>query len=347
MVGQTVDYAIAANVSTRREPWLDVAKGVSILSVVLFHAGSLAPPETLAGKVWQLIDLGLFTFIMPLFFLISGLFMSKNLTLPMGRFLKARVWPMAYLFLLWAVIWALIDAATGGIIGNDLLTSLTLQSILWYLAALALYMTIARLLVHLPTGPLVSGAAVLALPFALWLPFDGWGLSHTPHFMVFFLIGVRFRATVVRFISRPRRRDVLSLVGAGVLLGLVAKFVPEGPTVAYAFAPLVALPLVLFLSRAITGLGIISSGLSILGRTTLPVFLLHPLLLAGSAWMTPEVLAENKLIVWVLPLVVTASAVTGALAIWLLLRRLPGLFQWPTSVGRGKDVLGQHGVDAR
>lgn len=285
----------------QRETWLDVAKGLSIVSVVLFHTGPGAASQTVAGQVWKVIDLGLFTFIMPLFFVVSGLFMGKSLAFPMGRFLKARVWPMAYLFLLWAGIWALIYLATGGTIGNDLLTSLTLQSILWYLAALALFMVIARLLVHVPTVPLIAGATVLALPFALWSPFDGWGLSHTPHFMVFFLIGVRLRANVFRLISQPTRREVLILVGVGAVLGVVAKFIPGGPAIAYAFAPVLAVPIVLFFSEALSGINAIGKNLSTLGKNTLPVFLIHPLLLAVSAWMIRGVSFENTPALWVLP----------------------------------------------
>lgn len=314
----------------RREPWLDIAKGVSIASVVLFHAGAVVSPETPAGKIWTLIDIGLFTFIMPLFFLVSGLFMGRSLALPMGEFLKARVWPMAYLFLLWAVLFAVLDAASGGTIGEPILASLSLQTILWYLAALAIHMVLSKLLVPFPTPAVITGAAALALPFAIWFPFEGWGITHTPHFFVFFLIGCRARARVFATLSRSRWIHVAGLISAGAALGAVAKLVSEAADFVYALMPLIAVPLVLIVSRWATRSRAVAAPLSALGRNTLPVFLIHPLALNGLMWARARLPLDGSPIAWVLPILITVATIAACLLIWAALRRVPGLFHAPT-----------------
>jgi uncharacterized membrane protein YcfT len=325
--------ARSAAAPAKREQWLDVAKGVSIAAVVLFHAGTVVPASTTEGKVWTLVDLGLFTFIMPLFFLVSGLFVGKSLGLPLRDFIKAKVWPHAYLFLVWVLIFAALDAATGGRVGNSLGDSMLLRTILWYMAALAIHMLIARLVKSVPTVVVLAGAALLAAPFALWLPFDGWGVAHTPHFLVFFLIGCRCKDQLIRFINEARPVRIAYILAAGVMLGMVAKFIPNGEAAAYALAPLVAVPLILVASKWAAKWTPLAGPVSALGRNTLPVFLLHPLMLGVIAWVINEDALAGGFLPWVLPLLVTAAAIAGSLAVWLCLRGVPGLFQLPSRKG--------------
>jgi uncharacterized membrane protein YcfT len=314
-----------------REQWLDVAKGVSILSVVLFHAGAVASPESPAGRVWTLIDLGLFTFIMPLFFLVSGLFMGKSLTLPAKSFMRVKVWPTAYLFLLWSVIFALTYLATGGLLGDPLERSLTLQTIPWYLAGLAIHMIVARLLMPISVTAQLVSAAVLATAFGIWLPFNGWGLAHTPHFFVFFLIGCRAQNGIAALVNAARWKHITMILGTGLMLAAIAKLIPGTAPVAYAQAPLVVVPLVLIASKWIAKSDSLTRPLAALGRNTLPIFLLHPLLLQAQALTLNSIDYGGGLVLWVLPPLVTAVAVAGSLIFWTLLRRVPGLFQFPAA----------------
>lgn len=312
-----------------REQWLDVAKGVSIAAVVLFHVGTVVKASTPAGRVWTLVDLGLFTLIMPLFFLVSGLFVGRSLTLPMKDFIKTKVWPNAYLFLVWVAIFAALYAATGGRLGNSLADSALLRTILWYMAALAVYMLIARAVASLPTVAVLVGSALLAAPFALWLPFDGWGLAHTPHFLIFFLIGVRCKEWLIVVINEAGPARVVLVLGVGALLGVVAKVIPGGEVAAYALAPLVAVPLTLVASKRAAGWQSVAGPVSALGRNTLPVFLLHPLVLGAISWALDEEGLAVGIWPWILPALVTAATVAASLALWKILRWVPGLFQAP------------------
>jgi fucose 4-O-acetylase-like acetyltransferase len=325
----SISVGTAAAGPLRREQWIDVAKGLSIAAVVLFHVGTVVPASTPAGRVWTLIDLGLFTFIMPLFFLVSGLFVGRSLTLPLGQFIKVKVWPYAYLFLVWIAIFAALHAATGGLLGNSLADSLLLRTILWYMAALAGHMLVARLLNSVHPALVLSATALLAVPFALWLPFDGWGLAHTPHFLIFFLIGCRCKDWLIGFINQAGAARVAYILAVGATLGIVTGFVPNGQAAAYALAPVVAVPLILIASKWAARWTPLAVPVSALGRNTLPVFLLHPLILGLIGWAIKEEEITGPL-QWPLPLLVTAATVAGSLVLWLCLRRIPGLFQLPT-----------------
>ncbi|MBT2568964.1 acyltransferase [Arthrobacter sp. ISL-85] len=312
-----------------RETWPDVAKGVSILSVVLFHTGALSSPATQAGEVWTLVDIGLFTFIMPLFFLVSGLFMGKSLALPLGAFVATRVWPIAYLFLLWSLIFAAVQVATGGVLGATLWASFSLQTILWYLAALSVYMVLTKILMPVNTLVVLLGAAIVAFPFAVWFPFEGWGLSHTPHFFVFFLLGCHARDQIFRFVDKVRLSHVAALIGAGATLCLLGKILPGASNFAYALTPLIALPLLLIASKWAGNSATLARPLSYLGRNTLPVFLIHPIALSGISWTMKGLSGPADSLVWLLPVIVCGATVLVCLLTWLALRGIPWLFKAP------------------
>ncbi|MBF4633028.1 acyltransferase family protein [Agreia pratensis] len=323
----------SAQDTTVRLPWLDVAKGLSIVSVVLFHAGSAAPSGTTARTAWQVVDLGLFTFIMPLFFLVSGLVMGAALTLSFRAFLRKRVWPIAYLFVVWTAIYAVINLATKGTVGGSLLDSLTLQTVLWYLAALGVYMLIAWLTRKVPSVLVIAAAAVIAVPPAIFFPFDGWGLAHGPHFMVFFLLGCRLASSIIKRLQKATWRDIAVLGSVAVIVGAIAVAVPALRAPVYALTPLISVPLVLIVSMWISRRRSVSSAIEKLGKGSLGIFVIHQIVLSVVGLLLVPLLSPIGPFQWLLPLIAAGLAIGVAMLAWTFRARYPLLFRPPRAPG--------------
>jgi threonine dehydratase len=97
-----------------RQRWADVAKGLCIVLVVLWHVTRkdylqlpLDPSLPVAGA-WGRFSEVLLPVRMPLFFLISGLFAARQLDRPWPRVWSDRVAPLLYLFVLWTLVHTLV-----------------------------------------------------------------------------------------------------------------------------------------------------------------------------------------------------------------------------------------------
>lgn len=101
-----------------RLAWIDTAKGAGIVLVVIGHAwrglhdaGLMDHrPQTFFGAV----DLRIYAFHMPLFFLLSGFFLTRHITgLPVRDFIGSRVLRLVYPLLLWTYVFALAKYLAG------------------------------------------------------------------------------------------------------------------------------------------------------------------------------------------------------------------------------------------
>jgi uncharacterized membrane protein YcfT len=315
--------------NTSRKPWLDIAKGLSIVAVVLFHAGSMSPEGTTARKVWSIVDLGLFTFIMPLFFLVSGLVMGSALQLRFRAFFQRRIWPVVYLFIIWVLIYAVASLASRGRIGNSLFESLTLQSVLWYLAALSIYMLIAWLTRNVPLLVVLAVALLVAAPFAILFPFDGWGLAHGPHFFVFFLAGCRVARKIEHAVERARWRQVGFLAFVAAALAALAFVLPASRPAIYALTPLVSVPLVLIASMQLSRWPSASAQIGRLGVGSLAIFVVHNLVLDLLNFLVVPAVDWVVVLQWSLPALGALLAVVLAMGLWVQRARYPLLFRPP------------------
>lgn len=90
-----------------REVWVDTAKGIAIILVVLFHAIIFSDRVGLAW-LWPVPAGILDTFRMPLFFFAAGLFASKALGMSFADLTRTRLLRLVWLYVLWSFIWAVV-----------------------------------------------------------------------------------------------------------------------------------------------------------------------------------------------------------------------------------------------
>src|SRR3954451_21699687 len=107
------DTPTAANGTSRRAPridWVDYAKGICIVMVVMMH--SVLGVEAAAGETGFMHALVAFAkpFRMPDFFLISGLFLARVIDRDWRTYLDRKVVHFAYFYLLWVAIQVAVKA---------------------------------------------------------------------------------------------------------------------------------------------------------------------------------------------------------------------------------------------
>jgi uncharacterized membrane protein YcfT len=156
--------------NTTRFAWVDCAKGICIILVILMHANGGV--EKLTG---QLTFIDAFIqwakpFRMPGFFLISGLFLAGRINAPWPKYLDSKVLHFAYFYVLWAIIQhAFKDLTRGETIYEGLSHYLTFlvepTPTLWFLYMLAIFFVVAKITLPLPRFLVFALAALLeAMP---------------------------------------------------------------------------------------------------------------------------------------------------------------------------------------
>src|SRR5690606_29842341 len=215
---ETAGASTAAGAGSR-VAWVDAAKGLSIVLVVLHHAvyfldtSGLAPLPVVAGNE------ALASLRMPLFFLASGLFVAGPLAAPWRTLLHKRVAFFLWLYLLWTTIRFTFFATLvpEGVDPDDsanplnVLLALVLPGpSMWFLYALALFSVVGKLLRPVPVAVQLAASGVLsAVAGAGLLEIDSRWVAIC-RFLFFFLLGWHAK----RLVEGVARASNLPLVAA-------------------------------------------------------------------------------------------------------------------------------------
>ncbi|MCA0961861.1 acyltransferase family protein [Salipiger bermudensis] len=279
-----------------RVAWLDQAKGVGIVLVVVGHcwlglagSGILTDPATVA-TVEQLI----YSFHMPLFFLLSGYtFEGWARRRKIGEALWSRVLRLLWPLVLWTYVFAAFKIAAGAAanspVGLDALLVLPLppQNHLWFLWALFLLHALALPLCALPRRPLPTvawgGLFLAVLAVVLFSGID-FGVLFSPaaiHAAVF-VLGIWLAR-----LSLPRFGFAAGCLALALFAGIDAAglTVPHLPDRLGPYLP-VSIALSLCLCAALAGLVPARSApgrlLAWLGILSMPIFLAHTIFSAAT-----------------------------------------------------------------
>jgi fucose 4-O-acetylase-like acetyltransferase len=112
-----------------RVSWIDYAKGLGILLVVIGHTlrGLNSDSNTIYPPEWSYIDTWIYSFHMPLFFFISGLLSNKIANQSCPNFTLSKLRTIAYPY----IIWTFIIQGIRVLSGQDKTNVITFLSSFW------------------------------------------------------------------------------------------------------------------------------------------------------------------------------------------------------------------------
>lgn len=303
-----------ATVGNERIVWLDVAKGMGILLVVLGHAlgGIIDMPGKATLPGFRAVFLGIYIFHMPVFFLLSGLLVRKRLARSRNGFLIDLLITVAYPYFLWSIIQYSAIYAAGSLVNRPVerfwpaILNLPWATIsqFWYLYVLFLMHLTAFLLV-----PRIGARNFFLAAVAAKLLIAVLAQPYVPPATIRLAMvhGLFYAAGVwagVEGLERLRRRLAMQRwIGAALLIVTFAAVVLAVQYVIDARLPefyqlrsyeisvlawrLPLLPvacgaILAFLAWSFVPTGIVSRMMGYLGRRTMAIFVLHVLFIAGT-----------------------------------------------------------------
>ena len=315
--------------------WIDFAKGLTILLVVMLYANEMIEHAT--GRQGWLDYAVAFAkpFRMPDFFLVSGILLPLAIRRDWRTFLDRKVAHFAYFYLLWLTIliafespWIAAKAGWPGVGALYLKSIVHPYGLLWFIYMLAVFFAATKLLERFPAALVWLAAAALqvAAPETGVKVLDKFAMYY-----VFFYSGYVLAPHILGLADAALARRALALTGLGTWAVMQAFLVFGG----YAELPGAGLALGLLGALAVVAMSALLSKarwaapLAYCGRHSLVIYLAFyiPLvvsrkLLTATGWITDPG--------W-MALIGMAGGVIGALALHRLVKgtRLTFLFERP------------------
>jgi uncharacterized membrane protein YcfT len=335
--GTSAIAARAAPSAPGRVDWVDYAKGICIVMVVMMH--SVLGVEAAAGQTGFMHYVVMFAkpFRMPDFFLISGLFLPVVTDRDWRTYLDRKVVHFAYFYVLWVTIQFGFKAPSFAAETSwNHVGFLYLESFiepfgtLWFIYLLPVFFVVTKATRRMPPLPIWIIAALLETAHVAtgWTVIDEFCAR-----FVYFYSGYLFAYYVFALSDRARARPALALA----VLALWA--LVDGSLVKFGFSewPLISLALGLAGACAIITIGTLLarahwlSFLRFFGEHSIVIYLAFFLPMAT----TRTLLLKTGLIhdIGAVSLVVTIVGVAGALAIWWIALRAGAnfLFERPAA----------------
>ena len=267
-----------------RIEWIDIARGIGIVLVVYGHAirGQISAHLYPASAAIKLQDALIYSFHMPLFFFLSGLFIGKKSAANV-QFFKSRMLLIAYPYIIWSIIQSILNIFAKDLVNSPIESVQILQILwipigqFWFLYALL----ICQLLLILPRYVFYA-----LVPIGIVLTtFLGIGnmplraLGELPYFAA----GVWLTIPQLEGLLRSRRRRIALILAAALaffLLFLLALKLDQGVAAHLVAIPLAAAGIVGTLAAA-RQLAPVGHLLRVVGSASMPIFLMH--VIAGAA----------------------------------------------------------------
>lgn len=275
-----------------RVGWVDLAKGLAIALVVFGHAlrGLERARQIDFDGAWGILDNVIYSFHMPMFFLVAGFLFFSALARPAGVFLRSRItrllWPLA----LWTWVFFGVKMLAGSAVNTPLdesggfpLFPLPPRDHFWFLWVLFLVSVATYVLgrlaakwrdgVKLWTALLAADIILIGVAppppgVSVWFP----GFSF---YLGFFLLGLILSRLPLPRVSRSGMLAAFVLFVLGCVL---AAIVPYGIKLeGFVLGVLICLSLC-FLLRGMRSGGLGHRALLALGRASMAVYLTHTIL---------------------------------------------------------------------
>lgn len=143
-----------------RQAWLDLARAIAIILVVAGHTGrGLNAAEVMQGPITGALDRVIYSFHIPLFFLISGWLFAKSIRRrPFLHSWKTRTLRLVHPYVVWSIVLLVLLVLAGGLanvpvdmgaaVNSLLFLPIRPISIFWFLYTLLLCMGVSALTVE-------------------------------------------------------------------------------------------------------------------------------------------------------------------------------------------------------
>ncbi|NSL54038.1 acyltransferase family protein [Uliginosibacterium aquaticum] len=284
--------------------WIDCAKGVGILLVVYGHvARGLVNADLMAADAWfQAVDSIVYSFHMPLFFIISGVLFEKSFFRHGWRLVFNRAASLLYPFVVWSIFQGAVEVSISQYKNFPVLWSEVAWSLIfprqhfWYLYALFfLNLTAVLLMVFKPSGKTMAAFLALSALAVVYGPVSQScpPLKYVCGYFFYFFFGVVL----------SRRPDAISEVSRYGLLVLAASIALQGwgisgVVVSESGRAWAALLVALVCSQAVFIFSFLSRGrlakcLAFLGLNSLYIYLMHVVFASGFRIVLAKVLGVN------------------------------------------------------
>jgi uncharacterized membrane protein YcfT len=322
---------MVTNTLKPRIDWVDYAKGICIILVVMMH--STLGVEKAAGELSWLngfIDWAR-PFRMPDFFMISGLFLASRIGKPWREYLDSKALHFAYFYVLWMNIQFVLkapalyaEAGASGVVNGYLLGYIEPYGTLWFIYMLAIFFAVTKLLrsVH----PLLVFAAAALLELAPihtgWMLIDEFAAR-----FVYFYCGYWLAPRIFAFAEAiGARKAPVVLSGLAIWAAFNSVMVTSG----LSHAPGIGLLLGFIGAGAVVATGVLLSkfrladALRYCGENSIVIYLAFFLFMAAarSLLLKLDIVSDLGLI----SLLVTAAGIIGPLMLFWMVRNSPLAF---------------------
>ncbi|MFN3892643.1 MAG: acyltransferase family protein [Beijerinckiaceae bacterium] len=204
-----------------RIEWIDYAKGVCIILVVMMHS-TLGVEAALGGRgfLHHVVEF-VAPFRMPAFFMMSGLLLSRTIDQPWRVYLDRKAVHFAYFYLLWLAISCVLKFSAEGlptVIDQFALGLIEPFGTLWFIYILPLFFVATKLGCPYPALLALLGVALhLAAPRTGWTIADEFAARYV-YFLAGYL-GVNYAMKLASWAVR-RRALALALLGFATIAAI-------------------------------------------------------------------------------------------------------------------------------
>jgi uncharacterized membrane protein YcfT len=311
-----------------RIAWVDYAKGICIILVVMMHSTFGVENEIgRTGALHAFIEWAR-PFRMPDFFLISGLFLSLRINASWRTYLDSKVLHFAYFYILWMTIQfgfkgpAIVEEFGAGVaLRSFAMGFIEPFGTLWFIYMLAIFFVVTKLLRNVPPPMVFIMAAILEmLPLATgWTIVDEFAARYVYFFAGYWLAPYVFHAAdTFRKRSVPAVLAMLYVWSTGHSLALMsgmATLPGMGLLLGFAGAgAVIATAVLLARSEAVGAIGY-------LGAKSIVIYLAFFVFMAGTR--STLLKFAPQLNVDVIASAVTAAGVIGPLFLYWAVRHTP------------------------
>jgi fucose 4-O-acetylase-like acetyltransferase len=209
----------------QRVYWVDYCRGVGIFLVVVSHVlAGLQPSGIISDSPWyQFVEEWLYTFHMPLFFFISGLFVQRSARRPFPGFILDKAAVLVYPYFVWSILQGLLQTSH---LVNHPLPVIALLNIwyvpidqYWFFYTLFVSMIIYRLFYQIsPSGIAFFSLTIIFFVIEqLGINIIQWDVAHAVgSFLIYFGAGVAVaRSSILVRLAELRNPSLLAICIGG------------------------------------------------------------------------------------------------------------------------------------